>query len=94
MEMKEEYAERVNNRYDGDEDKKRKKNFGLKRKLLDVASEVCGYSKGKPRYFETVGGIKIRMWLCLERGNYFGFGHSWNEQDRKKYCEVKRLLRD
>ena len=25
---------------------------GLKRKLLDVASEVCGYTKGKPRYFE------------------------------------------
>ena len=27
--------------------------FVFKRKFLDVASEVCGYTKGKPRYFET-----------------------------------------
>ena len=25
---------------------------GLSRKLLDVASEVCGYIKGKPRHLE------------------------------------------
>ena len=24
---------------------------GLKRKLLDVAREVCGYTKGKPKHF-------------------------------------------
>ena len=27
--------------------------YDLKSKLLDVASEVCGYTKGKPRHFET-----------------------------------------
>ena len=47
-ELKEEFAEGVNNKYDGNEDW-----CGLKRKLLDFASEVCSYTKGKPRHFET-----------------------------------------
>ena len=47
-EVKEEFAEEVNNKCNGDKDW-----CGLKRKLLDVASEVCGYTKGKPRHFET-----------------------------------------
>ena len=46
--MKEEFAEGVNSKCDGNEDW-----CGLKRKLLDVASEVCGYSKGRPRHFDT-----------------------------------------
>ena len=46
-EVKEEFTEEVNNRYEGNEDC-----CGLKRKLLDAASEVCGYTKGKPRHFE------------------------------------------
>ena len=46
-EVKEEFAEGVNNKCDGNEDW-----CGLKRKLLDVASGVCGYTKGKPRHFE------------------------------------------
>ena len=47
LEVKEEFAERVNNKcYDN------KDWCGLERKLLDVASEVCGYTKGKPRHFE------------------------------------------
>ena len=46
--MKEEFAEGANNKCDGDEDW-----CGLKRKLSDVASEVYGYTKGKPRHFET-----------------------------------------
>ena len=29
---------------------------GLKKKLVDVASKVCGYTKDKPRHFE------IRWW--------------------------------
>ena len=37
--MREEFAEGVNNKCDGNEDW-----FGLKRKLLDVASEVWGYT--------------------------------------------------
>ena len=46
--MKEEFAEMVNNKCDGNEDR-----CGLKRKLLDVVIEVYGYTKGKPRHFET-----------------------------------------
>ena len=44
--MKEEFAEGVNNKYDGNGDW-----CGLKRKLLDVAREVCDYTKGKPSHF-------------------------------------------
>ena len=39
-EVKEEFAEEVHSKYDSNEDW-----CGLKRKLLDVASEVCGYTK-------------------------------------------------
>ena len=45
--MKEEFAEGVNNNCDGSKD-----GCGLKRNLLDVASEVCGYTKGKPSHFK------------------------------------------
>ena len=41
--VKEEFAEGINNKCDSTEDW-----CGLKRKLLGVASEVCGYTKGKP----------------------------------------------
>ena len=44
--MKEEFAEGIN-KCDGNEDW-----CGLIRKLLDVASEVCGYTKGKASHFE------------------------------------------
>ena len=47
-EVKEEFAEGINNKYGGNEDW-----CGLKRKLLDVASEVCGYTKGKHKHFDT-----------------------------------------
>ena len=46
-EVKEEPAEGVKNKCDGNEDW-----CGLKRKLLNVVSEVCGYIKGIPRHFE------------------------------------------
>ena len=39
---------RVNSKFDDNEVW-----CSLKRKLLDVASEVCGYTKGKPWHFET-----------------------------------------
>ena len=45
--MREEFAERVNNNCEGNEDW-----CGLKRKLLNVASEFCRYTKGKPRHFD------------------------------------------
>ena len=46
--VKKESAEGVRNKCDGNENC-----CGLKRKLLDVVSEVCGYNKDKPRHFET-----------------------------------------
>ena len=45
-EVREEFAEGVKNKCDGNEDL-----CGLKRKLLDVASKVCGYTKVKFRHF-------------------------------------------
>ena len=47
-EVKEEFAEGVNNKCDGKED-----SHGLKRKFLDVASEVCGYTKDEPRHLKA-----------------------------------------
>ena len=46
-ELKEEFAEVANNKCDGNEEW-----CALKKKLLDVVSEVCGYTKGKPKHFE------------------------------------------
>ena len=60
--MKEEFVKGVHNKCDGYEDW-----CGLKRKLLDVASEVCGYTKGKPGILKRVGGIKMLTWLCVEK---------------------------
>ena len=47
--MKEEFTEAVTNNFDGNEDC-----CVLKRKLLDVANEVCGYANGKHRHSETL----------------------------------------
>ena len=47
-EVKEEFAEGVNNKCDGNEEW-----CDLKRKLLDIAIEGCVYIKGKHRDFET-----------------------------------------
>ena len=69
FEAKEEFAKRIKNKCDGNEDRR-----SLKRKLFDVAREVCGYTKGKPIHFETWFRIKIRMWLCVERETCLGFG--------------------
>ena len=63
-EVKEEFAEGViNSKCDGNEDW-----CGLKRKLLDVASEICSYTKGKPRYFETWWWNKdVDVAVCRKR---------------------------
>ena len=60
--MKEEFAEGVNNKCDGNEDWR-----SLKRKLLDLSSEVCGYTKGNLSFLKRGGRIKMWMWLCVER---------------------------
>ena len=42
--------------------------FCLKRKLLDIASEFCGYTKGKPRPFEMWWWKKdVDVALCRKR---------------------------
>ena len=67
---------------------------GLKRKLLDVASEVCGYTKGKPRYFEMwCGGIKKWILLCLERKRYLRFGNRMRKIERN-IVRQKKMLRE
>ena len=85
--MKEEFAEGVKNKCDGNEDW-----CVLKRKLLDVASEVCGYTKGKPMHFQTWWWNKdMWMWLCVERESYLEFGsRARMRKIGKKYCEAKR----
>ena len=47
-EVKEEFVEGFNNKCDGKEDW-----CGLKRKLLDIATEVCGYTIDKHKHFKT-----------------------------------------
>ena len=69
-EVKEELAEGVNNKCDGNGDW-----CGLKRKLLDVASEVCDYTKSNPDILKRDGGIKMWMWVCVERESYLRFGN-------------------
>ena len=67
--MKEEFAEGVNNKCDGNRDW-----CGLNRKLLDIASEVCSYTKGKSRYFETWWCNKdVDVAVC--RKTYLEFGN-------------------
>ena len=84
--MKEEFGEGVNNKCDGNEDW-----CVLKRKLLDVASEVCGYTTGKPRHFETWWWNKdVDVAVCRKRELFRIWKQSQNEEDRKKCCEVKK----
>ena len=72
----------VDNKCDGNEDW-----YDLKSKLLDVVSEVCGYTKGKPRHFETWWwnkdeGVAVRR----KRELFRIWRQRRNEEDRKKYC--------
>ena len=56
--------------------------------MLDVVSEVCGYTKDKPRHFETWWWNKdVDVAVCRKRKL---FRISQNEEDRKKYCEAKK----
>ena len=64
---------------------------GLKRKLLDVTSEVCGYIKDKLRHFETWWLNKdVNMAVCRKRGLFRISKESQNEEGREKYCEAKK----
>ena len=89
-ELKEEFAGGVNNKCDGNEDW-----YDLKSNLLDVASEVCGYTKGKPRHFETWWWNKdVDVAVCRKSELFRIWRQSRNEEDRKKYWEAKKMLRE
>ena len=89
-EVKEEFAEGINNKCDGNEHQ-----CGLKRKLLDVASKVCGYTKNKPRHFETwLWDKDVDVAVCRAKDLFRIWKQSLNEEDRKKYCEAKKKLRE
>ena len=63
----------------------------MKRKLLDVASEVFGYTKGKPRLFETWWWNKdVDSAVSRKRKLFKIWKQSRNEEDRKKYCDAKK----
>ena len=85
-ELKEEFADGVNNKCDGNEDW-----YDLKSKLLDVAREVSGYTKGKPRHFETWWWNKdVDVAVCRKRELFRIWRQSRNDEDRKKYCKAKK----
>ena len=84
--MKEEFTEGVNNKCDGNEDW-----CGLKKKLLDVASEVCGYIKVKPRHFEMWWWNKyVDVAVCRKRELFRIWKQIRNVEDMKRYCEAKK----
>ena len=61
--VKEDFADGVNSKCDGNEDW-----CGLKRKLLHVVSEVCDYTKGKLEYFKAWWWNKdVDVALCRKR---------------------------
>ena len=63
---------------------------GLKRMLLDAASEVCGYTNGRLRHFEMWWWNKdVDVAVCRKRELFRIWKQSWNEEDREKYCEAK-----
>ena len=85
-EVKEEFAEGDNSKCNDNDDC-----CGLKRKLLDLVSEVCGYIKGKPRHFETWWWNKdVDVAVCRKRELFRIWKQSQNEENRKKYCEAKK----
>ena len=87
--VKEEFAEGVNNKCDGNEDW-----CGLKRKLSDVTCEACGYTKGKPRHFEKWWWNKsVNVVVCRKREVFRIWKQSRDEEDWKKYCEAKKDIK-
>ena len=76
-EVKEEFAEGVNSNCDGNEDW-----YSLKRKLLDVAN---------PGILKCGGWNKeVIVAVCRKRELFGIWKQSWNEENRKKYCEAKK----
>ena len=88
-EEKEKYAEGVNGKCDGNEDGR-----ALERKLLDVASEACGYTKAKPKHFETwwwSKGVDVAAYGTSEIFRIWK--QSWNEEDYRDIVRQKKMPR-
>ena len=84
--MKEEFAEGAKNKCDGNDDW-----CGLKRQLLYVTSEVSCYTIGKTRHFEIWWWNEdMDVAVCRKRELFRISKQSWNEEDRKKYCDAKK----
>ena len=59
--------------------------------MLDVAGEVCGYTKGKHRHSETWWWNKdVDVAVHIKRELFRIWRQCRNEEDRKKYCEAKK----
>ena len=66
----------------------------LRRKLLDVAGEVCGNTKGKPRHLETWWWNKdVDVAVCRKRELFRIWKQSRNEEDRNIVTEKKDAKR-
>ena len=89
-EVNEEFAEGINSKCDGNKDW-----FGLKKKLSNVVSEVCGYTKGKPRHFEMWWWKKdVDVAVCRMR-EYIGFENTVRMRKiGSDTARQKKILRD
>ena len=56
--------------------------------MLRVKSVVI--RKANPGTLKRGFGMKMWMWLCVERQSYLGFGNSQNEEDRMKHCDANK----
>ena len=57
--------------------------------MLRVRSVVI--LKANPGTLKRGGGIKVWMWLCVERGSYLRFGNRIGMRKiGRKYCEAKK----
>ena len=57
--------------------------------MLQVKSVII--LKAKPGILKCGGGIKMWMWLCVERESYLQFGsRARMRKIGKKYCEAMR----
>ena len=63
--------------------------------LLDVASEVFGYTEGKPRHFDTWWWNQDKdVAVCRKRELYRIWKQSRNEEDGRNIVRQKKMLRE
>ena len=47
--------------------------------------------KPKPGILKHGGGIKKRMWMCVVKESYLGFGNNQNDEDGRNIMRQKKL---